>query len=189
MSGSVLGNRAFDGMPGRPRLVDAACRSSSAAVRRDGSPRVADAQLVQRRCSRTCAGSSRRTTRTSVCCGPSVPVVTPLPSGSGVTGTKSSWNRVSRPNTWSRFAGQSMVDPDAELILIDAFRCRRGGSCWPSRRSSAADTAPAARARPDRSAPRESCCPGTGVRVTPPSQPERSWRDRKWPGPVRRSLR
>ena len=36
-----------------------------------------------------------------VSCGPSVPLVTPLPSGSGVTGMNSSRNRVRRPNIWS----------------------------------------------------------------------------------------
>ena len=37
-------------------------------------------------------------------CGPNVPVVTPLPSGSGDTGTNSSRKRVRRPKSRSRLA-------------------------------------------------------------------------------------
>ena len=49
------------GMPGMPSAADA----EVVELRRraaDRPPRVADAQLVQQRCSRTCAGSSTRTT-------------------------------------------------------------------------------------------------------------------------------
>ena len=110
------------------------------------------------------------------------PIVTmPLPSGSGVTGMKSSWNRVSRPKTWSRFRRKMMIDSDVELILIDRLVVDapvvvRGAGARRQR-----IVRRAARARPDRSDRQESCCPGTACGSRRRQVSGRSSLDRRWP--------
>ena len=141
------------------RGCSARCPPTSRAARPCGRPSGACRRRAPRSasCSRTCAGSSTRTTTRSCPAGRACRSSTPLPSGSGVTGMKPSRKYVSRPKTESRFAGSGdrcgrPTDPDR--------RPRRpcASSCWPSRTTSAAGTAAAATARPDRCGRWESCC-------------------------------
>ena len=100
----------------------------------DAAPRIADAQLVQPALGEDVLVARRRSPRRRVRCGPSVPLVTPLPSGSGVTGTNVSPKLVTRANSRSAPFAQVVIDADADLVLVDASRRRRADSCSPFRR-------------------------------------------------------
>ena len=138
-----------------------------------GSARRRRAAERRRRSGRRCAGCRRRAARSAavreralIARGKRHDVVSLRPErpggrrrcrpAAGSPGSNSSWNASGgrRPDPVRR---EAMVDSDAELVLVDALVRRPAGSCWPSRRSSAADSAPAARA------PRGRCARGNPI--------------------------
>ena len=98
-----------------------------------------------------------------------MPVVTPLPSGSGVTGMNSSLKSRQPAEHLIAVRGEPMIDAHAELILIDRLVVDApvvvGGAGAGRQRIPVQQR----RARPDPSARRESCCPGTGCASPPPA--------------------
>ncbi len=141
--GSVLGNCAFDGMPGRPRLDDGG-PSRSAALRPTARLRVADAQLVEQPV-RERALIARRER-------PGGRVLRPERADrhdAAAIGQRRHRDEVlveSRQPAEDLIAVRRklMIDPDAELILIDRLIVERADSCSRCRRWSAADSARAA---------------------------------------------
>ena len=103
--------RAVAGIPGRLSAADAE-RRQLRGRRRDRAPRVADAQLVQQAVGKRALVARRERPRRGVLRA-SVPVVTPLPSGSGVTGMNVSAK--------SRQPAEDLIAIRREL-MIDAGR-------------------------------------------------------------------
>jgi hypothetical protein len=84
--GSVSGNRAVVGRPGSPSVAEA-LPVSDAAVR-STARRVSPTRSSLKSVARNARCQAEASAHVAVSCGPSVPLVTPLPSGRGVTGTK-----------------------------------------------------------------------------------------------------
>ena len=104
-----------------------------------------------------------------VSCGPSVPVVTPLPSGKRRHREELFPESGQAPEHLIAVRGKTMIDPDAELILIDRFVVDPAVVVGGPGARSAADIAPGARARPDRMRSGGIVLPGNWLRLEPPA--------------------